>query len=58
MTRLRLTHELDNAPTVASLSSGAMEDEGGGGGWLWVLSGLKTFVETGKTLGEECSPID
>ena len=58
VTRLRLTHELDNAPTVASLTSGAMEDEGGGGGWHWVLSGLKTFVETGKTLGDDCFRID
>jgi hypothetical protein len=30
-----------------------MEDEGGGGGWHWVLIGLKTFVETGQTLGVE-----
>jgi uncharacterized protein YndB with AHSA1/START domain len=53
VTRLTLTHELGGAPTVALLASGAMEDEGGGGGWSWVLSGLKTFVETGKTLGAE-----
>jgi hypothetical protein len=43
---------------VASLTSGAMEDEGGGGGWHWVLSGLKTFVETGKTLGADRSCTD
>ena len=51
VTRVTLTHELTGAPTVALLTSGALEDEGGGGGWNWVLSGLKTFVETGKTLG-------
>ena len=51
VTRVTLTHELTGAPTVALLTSGALEDEGGGGGWNWVLSGLKTFVETGCTLG-------
>jgi len=53
VTRLTLTHELEGAPTVALLTSGAMEDEGGGGGWNWVLSGLKTFVETRRTLGAD-----
>jgi uncharacterized protein YndB with AHSA1/START domain len=57
VTRLRLIHELERTPTTARLTSGAMEDDGGGGGWHWVLSGLKTFVETGKTLGDEgCGP--
>jgi uncharacterized protein YndB with AHSA1/START domain len=53
VTRLTLTHDLTAAPTVALMASGAMEDEGGGGGWNWVLSGLKTFVESGRTLGAE-----
>jgi uncharacterized protein YndB with AHSA1/START domain len=53
VTRLTLTHELAGAPQVARLTSGGTEDEGGGGGWNWVLSGLKTFVESGKTLGTE-----
>jgi uncharacterized protein YndB with AHSA1/START domain len=51
VTRVTLTHEVAGAPGVARLMSGAMEDEGGGGGWVWVLSGLKTFVESGVTLG-------
>lgn len=55
VTRLTLTHDLAGAPMVARLTSGALEDEGGGGGWRWVLSGLKTFVETGKTLGADCA---
>ena len=58
VTRLTLTHELEGAPTVARLSSGGMEDEGGGGGWNWVLCGLKTFVETGETLGVERTGLD
>jgi uncharacterized protein YndB with AHSA1/START domain len=53
VTRLTLTHDLGGAPTVARLTSGAREDDGWGGGWNWVLSGLKTFVESGATLGTE-----
>jgi hypothetical protein len=29
---------------------GGMEDTGAGGGWSWVLSGLKTLLETGESL--------
>jgi hypothetical protein len=27
-----------------------MEDEGAGGGWNFILSGLKTVLETGESL--------
>jgi hypothetical protein len=27
-----------------------MEAEGAGGGWAWVLSGLRSLLETGKPL--------
>ena len=50
VTRLTLTHELEDAPVLAVLMSGGMEDEGAGGGWNWVLSGLKTLLETGQSL--------
>ena len=48
--RLTLTHELTNAPQTAEMVSGAMETSGGGGGggWSWVLSDLKTLLETGS----------
>ena len=49
-TRLTVTHELENAPKLASLVSGGAEDQGAGGGWSWVLSGLKTLLETGAPL--------
>ena len=35
---------------LALLVSGQMEDTGAGGGWNWVLSGLKTVLETGTSL--------
>ncbi|HKE77588.1 MAG TPA: SRPBCC domain-containing protein [Acidimicrobiales bacterium] len=50
--RLTVTHELAGAPLHATLVAGT-EDVGaeGGGGWAWVLSALKTLLETGEPLG-------
>jgi uncharacterized protein YndB with AHSA1/START domain len=45
---LTLTHELEGAPMLASIVSGAFEEMGAGGGHAWVLSDLKTLLETGK----------
>ena len=50
VSRLTLIHELEGAPTLALLLSGGMEDQGAGGGWSWVLSSLKTLLETGEPL--------
>jgi uncharacterized protein YndB with AHSA1/START domain len=50
VSRLTVTHELEGAPMLAVLMSGGMEDGGAGGGWSWILSGLKTLLETGETL--------
>ena len=50
VTRLTLTHELEGAPKLSLLVSGAQEEQGAGGGWSWILSGLKTLLETGNPL--------
>jgi uncharacterized protein YndB with AHSA1/START domain len=50
VTKLTVIHDLEGAPKLAALMSGAMEDQGAGGGWSWVLSDLKTLLETGKPL--------
>jgi uncharacterized protein YndB with AHSA1/START domain len=47
---LTLTHELEGAPVLAAIVGGALEDEGAGGGHAWVLSDLKSLLETGKPL--------
>jgi uncharacterized protein YndB with AHSA1/START domain len=48
VTKLTVIHDLEGAPKLATLMSGAMEDQGAGGGWSWVLSDLKSLLETGK----------
>jgi uncharacterized protein YndB with AHSA1/START domain len=50
--KLTVTHELVDAPRTAAMVAGT-EDSGAGGGWAWILSDLKTLVETGKGLGEQ-----
>jgi uncharacterized protein YndB with AHSA1/START domain len=54
VTKLTVIHDLAGAPRLALMVSGTMEDMGGGagGGWSWVLSDLKTVLETGKPLNE------
>jgi hypothetical protein len=47
--RLTLTHEQENAPMMAA-ATGSKFSEQGGGGWNWILSDLKSLLETGKTL--------
>ena len=48
--RLTLTHELEGAPHLRLLVGGAYEDGQGGGGFPWVLSDLKSLLETGAGL--------
>ena len=45
--KLTVTHELGGAPVTAGLVSGV--DEMGGGGWAFMLSDLKTLLETGTS---------
>ncbi len=50
VSKLTVTHELEGAPKLALLVSGAIEDTGAGGGWSWILSDLKSLLETGSPL--------
>lgn len=45
---LTLTHELEGAPKTAEQVSGEIPQAGGG--WAYVLSDLKTLLETGKAM--------
>ncbi len=50
--RLTLVHDVTGAPLTANMVAGGLETSGGGGGWNWVLSDLKSLLETGKGFAE------
>jgi uncharacterized protein YndB with AHSA1/START domain len=47
--RLTVSHDVTDAPVHASLASGDVPQAGGG--WPFILSDLKTLLETGSSLG-------
>lgn len=48
ISRLTVTHELEGAPNLAAMVAGQVPQAGGG--WPWILSSLKTLLETGAPL--------
>lgn len=48
MSRLTVTHDVSGAPSIAPMVSGEIENAGGG--WSFILSDLKTLLETGRAL--------
>jgi uncharacterized protein YndB with AHSA1/START domain len=48
-TRLTVTHDLEGAPIMTGMVASKFS-EMGTGGWSWILSDLKSLLETGKTL--------
>ena len=49
-TKLTLTHDVSAAPDLFDEVNGGGDPEGGGGGWPWSLSGIKTLLETGQPM--------
>ena len=47
--RLTVTHELEGAPIMATMVSSPFS-EVGAGGWSWILSDMKSLLETGKAM--------
>ena len=47
---LTVVHDLTDAPKTARLVAGTDEELGGGGGHAWILSDLKSLLETGATM--------
>jgi uncharacterized protein YndB with AHSA1/START domain len=47
--RLSVTHELEGAPTMAFMVASRFS-EIGTGGWNWILSDLKSLLETGSRM--------
>jgi uncharacterized protein YndB with AHSA1/START domain len=50
VTRLTVSHGTEGTPTLALLLGGAAEAQGAGGGFGWVLSDLKSLLETGSAM--------
>jgi uncharacterized protein YndB with AHSA1/START domain len=50
VTRLTVTHELDNAPMTAEQVASVARIFEGGGGWTMILSDLKSLLETGSPM--------
>jgi uncharacterized protein YndB with AHSA1/START domain len=48
-TRLTVTHDVTDAPLMSGMISSRFSLQGGGG-WTWILSDLKSLLETGATL--------
>jgi uncharacterized protein YndB with AHSA1/START domain len=51
VTRLTVTHDLENAPRTADQITSVARITEGGGGWNLILSDLKSLLETGKSFG-------
>jgi len=47
--RLTVTHELSGAPSMAGMVASKFS-ESGAGGWSWILSDLKSLLETGSPM--------
>jgi uncharacterized protein YndB with AHSA1/START domain len=50
VTKLTVAHDLQKAPRLAAMVAGEIPQAGGG--WSYILSDLKTLLETGKSLRE------
>lgn len=47
--RVTLTHDLNASPVTAGMVTSKFSDQGGGG-WNWILSDMKSLLETGTNL--------
>jgi uncharacterized protein YndB with AHSA1/START domain len=47
--RLTVTHELEGAPMMAGMVASKFSEEGTGG-WAWILSDMKSLLETGRSM--------
>ncbi len=48
-TRLTIAHDVTGAPLMSGMISSKFSEQGGGG-WSWILSDLKSLLETGSNL--------
>jgi uncharacterized protein YndB with AHSA1/START domain len=48
--RLTIIHDVTGAPLMSAATQTPFSEQGGGG-WDWILSDLKSLLETGKVMG-------
>jgi uncharacterized protein YndB with AHSA1/START domain len=50
VSRLSVIHDLTGTPGHAAMVAGDQQGPGQGGGWLWILSDLKSLLESGAPM--------
>jgi uncharacterized protein YndB with AHSA1/START domain len=50
VSRLSVIHDLAGTPGHAAMVAGDQQGPGAGGGWLWILSDLKSLLESGTPM--------
>ena len=53
VTRLSVIHDLTGTPGHAVMVAGDQQGPGMGGGWLWILSDLKSLLERGTPMAAQ-----
>jgi len=53
VSRLSVIHDLADRPGHAAMVAGVLQGPGEGGGWLWILSDLKSLLERGEQMTTE-----
>ena len=49
ITRLTVTHDVTDKPNVLAMTTNSANVQEGGVGWAWILSDLKSLLETGHS---------
>jgi uncharacterized protein YndB with AHSA1/START domain len=50
VSRLSVIHDLAGTPGRAAMVAGVLQGPGSGGGWTWILSDLKSLLESGTPM--------
>jgi len=50
VSRLSVIHDVADRPGHAAMIAGDQQGPGAGGGWTWILSDLKTMLESGSAM--------
>ncbi len=51
VSKLSVFHDVSSRPGHGAMVDGDKQGPGAGGGWLWILSDLKSYLEGGEAMG-------